>query len=116
MGSIFKPMFAGRFVDREGVAVLEGRIGMSRLIPVLGVAWFGAGGYGLWQMLSSGYYDSSGRFYALAGRALAFPVALMLLLFVGGFFALLFFGIWLSRTDAAYIKTRVRAALDAQDT
>jgi len=106
----------GRFVDSEDSVILQGRIGMSRLIGVLGLVWLGAVAYIAMQLLSRGLYDWNGRFHPVGSPGHYVPVSLMLAILIWAYFGSVMFGRWWSKNDAAWIRAKVHTALDAQDT
>jgi hypothetical protein len=102
VGNSFKPFYRGRFIERDGKVVLTGRFTMHWLAKVFVAFWFG--GIGCLFLLASvqaALYPQKAPFVSFVGMLAAGT-------------ALLWFGKWLARNDAAWLSDVIRGALCAQ--
>lgn len=102
VGNSFKPLFIGRFEQRQGKVVLRGRFTMMLFVKVFMAFWFG--------MLA--LFTLAGSFAITASpKAAMFPLTAVGMMGFGiGLTAL---GRWFSRNDPAWLTEVIRTALEA---
>ena len=106
VGNSFKPFFVGSFVSESGQVVLRGEFTMSRYCKVFMSIWFGF--IGLWTVLALMpllVQDPVTWWFPFAGIAM----------FAAGV-ALVWFGKWFARNDAAWLSGVIQEALSSKRT
>lgn len=103
-GNSFKPLFVGRFIEREGRVFLVGQFRISRLVRVFMTLWFGVLTLMVLFSATGVPLSSHDRWFGLlAGIGMA----------TGGM-AVVTFGRWLARNDPAWISGVIEGALSAE--
>jgi hypothetical protein len=100
----FKPVFVGRFVERDGRVYLAGQFRMSWAVRVFMTLWFGMLGLALLFSVAARSLPSHSSWVGLLG-GIGMATAGV---------ALVTFGKWLSRNDPAWISGVIEGALSAE--
>jgi hypothetical protein len=100
VGNSFKPFYRGHFIERSGKVVLVGRFTMHPFVKVFTAFWFGCIGVGF--ILA-----------ATQQRQATLPILFGAVTMTGAGLALVAFGKWLARNDAAWLSGVIRGALCA---
>jgi hypothetical protein len=106
VGNSFKPLYRGRFIDRNGKVILAGRFTMHWLVKVFMVFWFGV--IACFTLLAT---------LIMVIHPQGAKVALLPLFGVGMIAAgagVVLLGKWLARNDTAWLSDVIRSAICAR--